>query len=160
METKFKKGMLVVANNKFNTVGNITDITESTGTKKGLLYKVDNQYVFEDELIPMDEFVHSPNYYLNVINELKDELIKAIEEYGKILKTGDAEYKFYKKSRPVINFGKDVITIKSVKMRGMNIIIKTDTDKEIDATLNYNAHLWCYWHIFHDIECKKMKIKG
>lgn len=159
MDKELKLGMLVIGENDIcREEGRIDYICESTGTRKGKLYRVGINYFFEDEIVPM-EFKNSPRDYNNNIINLKDDLVYAIKEYGYTLKNGTINYNFQPKSMcPCVKFGTETITIKKISITSNdNIIITTDDNRQIDATYNYNVHLWCYWHIYDDIEKKKRK---
>ena len=68
-------------------------------------------------------------------------------------------YNFHQKDvYPYVEFGTDDIKIKRITATPYKIItITTDDNRKLDATYNYNVHLWCYWHIYDDIEKKKKK---
>ena len=69
MDKELKLGMLVIGENDIcREEGRIDYICESTGTRKGKLYRVGINYFFEDEIVPM-EFKNSPrDYSNNIIN--------------------------------------------------------------------------------------------
>lgn len=157
MDKELKLGMLAIGeNNICRQEGHISDICESTGTRKGKLYKVGINYFFEDEIIPM-EFNNSPRGYYDIVIKLKEDLFNAIKEYGYTLKNGNMRYNFnLKGSYPCVDFGSEKIKIKRITVTPYDIItITTDNDRQLDATYNYNVHLFCYWHIYDDIEKKK-----
>lgn len=159
MDKKLKLGMLVIGENDIcREEGRIDKICESTGTRKGKLYRVGINYFFEDEITPMD-FNNSPRYYYNIISKMEDDLVYAIKKYGYKLKNGNIRYNFHPKSMyPCVKFGTETIEIKRISITPCDrIIITTDDNRQFDATHNYNAHLWCYWHIYDDIEKKKRK---
>ena len=115
-------------------------------------------YFFEDEITPM-EFNNSPRDYYNIVSKMEEDLVYAIKKYGYKLKNGTINYNFHPKSMyPCVKFGTETITIKKISITPCDkIIITTDDNRQIDATYNYNVHLWCYWHIYDDIEKKKRK---
>lgn len=159
MDKELKLGMLVIGENDIcREEGRIDKICESTGTRKGKLYKVGINYFFDDEITPM-EFNNSPRDYYNIISKMEEDLVYAIKKYGYRLKNGTIRYNFHPKSMyPCVKFGTETITIKKISITSNdNIIITTDDNRQIDATYNYNVHLWCYWHIYDDIEKKKRK---
>lgn len=159
MDKELKLGMLVIGDNGiYRQEGHIDNICESTGTRKGKLYKVGIRYFFEDEITPM-EFNNSPRGYYNMAVDMKADLFYAIEEYGYTLKNGTMRYNFHQKgSYPCIDFGSEKIKIKRISVTPYDIItITTDDNRQLDATSNYNVQLWCYWHIYDDIEKKKKK---
>ena len=159
MDKELKLGMLVIGeNNIHRDEGRIDEICESTGTRKGKLYKVGYNYFFEDEIIPM-EFNNSPRDYYDIVINMKEDLLYAIKEYGCTLKNGTMYYNFNPKgSYPCTVFGAENIKIKRITVTPYKIItITTDDNRQLDATYNYNVHLWCYWHIYDDIEKKKKK---
>ena len=157
MDKELKLGMLVIGeNNIHRDEGRIDEIRESTGTRKGKLYKVGYNYFFEDEIIPM-EFNNSPRDYYDIVINMKEDLLYAIKEYGCTLKNGTMYYNFHPKGAyPCVGFGAENIKIKRITVIPYKIItITTDDNRQLDATYNYNVHLWCYWHIYDDIEKKK-----
>ena len=159
MDKELKLGMLVIGENEtYRQEGRIDCICESTGTRNGKLYRVGINYFSEDEIIPM-EFNNSPSWYYDIVIKMKEDLLYAIKEYGYKLKNGDMRYNFHQKdSYPYVEFGTDDIKIKRITATPYKIItITTDDNRKIDATYNYNVHLWCYWHIYDDIEKKKKK---
>lgn len=159
MDKELKLGMLVIGENDIcREEGRIDKICESTGTRKGKLYKVGINYFFDDEITPM-EFNNSPRDYYNIISKMEEDLVYAIKKYGYKLKNGTIRYNYHPKSMyPCVKFGTETITIKKISITSNdNIIITTDDNRQIDATYNYNVHLWCYWHIYDDIEKKKRK---
>jgi hypothetical protein len=159
MNKELKLGMLVIGeNNIYRQEGRIDDICESTGTRKGKLYRVGINYFFEDEIIPM-EFNNSPRGYYDIVIKMKEDLFYAIKEYGCTLKNGTMRYNFHPKgSYPRVEFGAEKISIKRITVTPHDIItITTDDNRQLDATYDYNVHLWCYWHIYDDIEKKKKK---
>ena len=159
MGKELKLGMLVIGeNNIHHDEGRIDEICESTGIRKGKLYRVDNNYYFEDEIIPM-EFNNSPRDYYDIVINMKKDLLYAIKEYGRTLKNGTMCYNFHSKGAyPCVGFGTENRKIKRIKVTPCKTItITTDDNRQLDATHNYNVHLWCYWHIYDDIEKKKKK---
>ena len=159
MDKELKLGMLVIGeNNIYRQEGRIDDICESTGTRKGKLYRVGINYFFEDEITPI-EFNNSPKGYYDIIIKMKEDLLYAIKEHGSILKNGTMRYNFNQKSLyPFVEFGSEKIKIKRITVTPHDIItITTDDNRQLDATYNYNVHLLCYWHIYNDIEKKKKK---
>ena len=159
MDKKLKLGMLVIGENDIcREEGRIDKICESTGTRKGKLYRVGINYFFEDEIIPM-EFNNSPRDYYDIVINMKEDLLYAIKEYGCTLKNGTMYYNFNPKGAyPCVGFGAENIKIKRITVIPYKIItITTDDNRQLDATYNYNVHLWCYWHIYDDIEKKKKK---
>ena len=160
MDKELKLGMLVIGENDIcREEGRINQICESTGTLKGKLYRVGNNYFFEDEITPM-EFNNSPRDYYDIIIKMKEDLVYAIKEYGRTLKNGTMRYDFHPKSMYpcCVKFGAESIGIKRISITPYdNIIITTDDNRQLDATYDYNIHLWCYWHIYDDIEKKKRK---
>lgn len=156
MDKELKLGMLVIGENSvYRDEGRIDEIRESTGTRKGKLYKVGYNYFFEDEIIPM-EFNNSPRDYYDIVINMKEDLLYAIKEYGCTLKNGTMYYNFNPKAYPCVGFGAENIKIKRITVIPYKIItITTDDNRQLDATYNYNVHLWCYWHIYDDIEKKK-----
>lgn len=159
MDKELKLGMLVIGENDIcREEGRINKICESTGERKGKLYRVGINYFFDDEITPM-EFNNSPRDYYNIISKMEEDLVYAIKKYGYKLKNGTIRYNFHPKSMyPCVKFGTETITIKKISITSNdNIIITTDDNRQIDATYNYNVHLWCYWHIYDDIEKKKRK---
>ena len=159
MDKKLKLGMLVIGENDIcREEGRIDKICESTGTRKGKLYRVGINYFFEDEIIPM-EFNNSPRDYYNIVSKMEEDLVYAIKKYGYKLKNGTIRYNFHPKSMyPYVKFGAESIEIKRISITPCDkIIITTDDNRQFDATHNYNVHLWCYWHIYDDIEKKKRK---
>ena len=159
MSKELKLGMLVIGENDIcREEGRIDKICKSTGTRKGKLYRVGINYFFEDEITPMD-FNNSPRYYYNIVSKMEDDLVYAIKKYGYKLKNGTIRYNFHPKSMyPCVKFGAESIEIKRISITPCDrIIITTDDNRQMDATHNYNVHLWCYWHIYDDIEKKKKK---
>ena len=159
MGKELKLGMLVIGENDIcREEGRIDKICESTGTRKGKLYRVGINYFFEDEITPM-EFNNSPRDYYGIVSKMEEDLVYAIKKYGYKLKNGTINYNFHPKSMyPCVKFGTETITIKKISITPCDkIIITTDDNRQIDATYNYNVHLWCYWHIYDDIEKKKRK---
>ena len=159
MDKELKLGMLVIGENDIcREEGRIDKICESTGTRKGKLYRVGINYFFEGEIIPM-EFNNSPRDYYNIVSKMEEDLVYAIKKYGYKLKNGTIRYNFHPKSMyPCVTFGTETIAIKKISITPCDkIIITTDDNRQIDATYNYNVHLWCYWHIYDDIEKKKRK---
>ena len=159
MDKELKLGMLVIADNRINhQEGHIDDICESTGTRKGKLYRVGIDYFFEDEIIPM-EFNNSPRGYYDIFIKMKEDLLCAIKEYGRTLKNGTMSYNFRPKGfYPCVEFGAEKIKIKRISVAPHEIItITTDDNRQLDVTYNYNVQLWCYWHIYDDIEKIKKK---
>jgi hypothetical protein len=159
MNKELKLGMLVIGENSiYRQEGRIDDICESTGTRKGKLYRVGINYFFEDEIIPM-EFNNSPRWYYDIVIKMKEDLFYAIKEYGYTLKNGTMRYNFRQKGLyPCVEFGAEKIKIKRITVTPHDIItITTDDNRQLDATYDYNVHLWCYWHIYDDIEKKKKK---
>ena len=159
MDKELKLGMLVIGENDIcREEGRIDKICESTGTRKGKLYRVGINYFFEDEITPM-EFNNSPRDYYGIISKMEEDLVYAIKKYRYKLKNGTINYNFHPKSMyPCVKFGTETITIKKISITPCDkIIITTDDNRQIDATYNYNVHLWCYWHIYDDIEKKKRK---
>ena len=159
MDKELKLGMLVIGENDIcREEGRINQICESTGTRKCKLYRVGINYFFEDEIIPM-EFNNSPRDYYNIVSKMEEDLVYAIKKYGYKLKNGTIRYNFHPKSMyPYVKFGAESIEIKRISITPCDkIIITTDDNRQIDATYNYNVHLWCYWHIYDDIEKKKRK---
>lgn len=159
MNKELKLGMLVIGENSiYRQEGRIDDICESTGTRKGKLYRVGINYFFEDEIIPM-EFNNSPRGYYDIVIKMKEDLFYAIKEYGYTLKNGTMRYNFHPKGLyPCVEFGAEKIKIKRITVTPHDIItITTDDNRQLDATYDYNVHLWCYWHIYDDIEKKKKK---
>ena len=154
MDKELKLGMLVIGENDIcREEGRIDKICESTGTRKGKLYRVGINYFFEDEITPM-EFNNSPRDYYNIVSKMEEDVVEAIKKYGYKLKNGTIRYNFHPKSMyPCVKFGADCIEIKRISITPCDkIIITTDDNRQIDATYNYNVHLWCYWHIYDDIE--------
>lgn len=159
MDKELKLGMLVIGENDIcREEGRINQICESTGTRKGKLYRVGINYFFDDEITPM-EFNNSPRDYYNIISKMEEDLVYAIKKYGYKLKNGTIRYNFHPKSMyPYVKFGAESIEIKRISITPCDkIIITTDDNRQSDATHNYNVHLWCYWHIYDDIEKKKKK---
>ena len=159
MNKELELGMLVIGENDIcREEGRIDKICESTGERKGKLYRVGINYFFEDEIIPM-EFNNSPRDYYNIISKMEEDLVYAIKKYGYKLKNGTIRYNFHPKSMyPYVKFGAESIEIKRISITPCDkIIITTDDNRQLDATHNYNVHLWCYWHIYDDIEKKKKK---
>ena len=159
MDKELKLGMLVIGENEIHRQeGRIDRICESTGTQNGKLYRVGINYFSEDEIIPM-EFNNSPRDYYNIVSKMEEDLVYAIKKYGYKLKNGTIRYNFHPKSMyPCVKFGAESIEIKRISITPCDkIIITTDDNRQIDATYNYNVHLWCYWHIYDDIEKKKRK---
>ena len=159
MDKELKLGMLVIGENDIcREEGRIDKICESTGERKGKLYRVGINYFFEDEIIPM-EFNNSPRDYYNIVSKMEEDLVYAIKKYGYKLKNGTIRYNFHPKSMyPYVKFGAESIEIKRISITPCDkIIITTDDNRQFDATHNYNVHLWCYWHIYDDIEKKKRK---
>ena len=159
MDKKLKLGMLVIGENDIcREEGRIDKICESTGERKGKLYRVGINYFFDDEITPM-EFNNSPRDYYNIISKMEEDLVYAIKKYGYKLKNGTIRYNFHPKSMyPCVKFGEDCIEIKRISITPCDkIIITTDDNRQFEATHNYNVHLWCYWHIYDDIEKKKRK---
>ena len=159
MDKELKLGMLVIGENDIcREEGRIDYICESTGERKGKLYRVGINYFFEDEITPM-EFNNSPRDYYNIVSKMEEDLVYAIKKYGYKLKNGTIRYNFHPKSMyPYVKFGAESIEIKRISITPCDkIIITTDDNRQIDATYNYNVHLWCYWHIYDDIEKKKRK---
>ena len=159
MDKELKLGMLVIGENDIcREEGRIDKICESTGERKGKLYRVGINYFFEDEITPM-EFNNSPRDYYNIVSKMEEDLVYAIKKYGYKLKNGTIRYNFHPKSMyPYVKFGAESIEIKRISITPCDkIIITTDDNRQIDATYNYNVHLWCYWHIYDDIEKKKRK---
>lgn len=160
MDKELKLGMLVIGENDiYRHEGRIEDICESTGERKGKLYKVGINYFFEDEITPM-EFNNSPRGYYNMVVDMKDDLLSAIKEYGYTLNNGDMRYNFHDKELPCVEFGSEKIRIERITVKPYDFIkITTDDNRQLDATYNYNVHLYCYWHIYDDIAKKKKKEK-
>ena len=159
MDKELKLGMLVIGENDIcREEGRIDKICESTGERKGKLYRVGINYFFEDEITPM-EFNNSPRDYYNIVSKMEEDLVYAIKKYGYKLKNGTIRYNFHPKSMyPCVKFGTETIAIKKISITPCDkIIITTDDNRQFDATHNYNVHLWCYWHIYDDIEKKKRK---
>ena len=158
MDKELKLGMLVIGDNSiYRQEGRIDEIRESTGTRKGKMYRVGINYFFEDEIIPM-EFSNSPRGYYDIVIKMKEDLLYAIKEYGYTLKNGTIRYNFHQKNLPCVEFGAAAIKIKRISVASYDIItITTDDNRQLNATFNYNVHLWCYWHIYNDIEKKKKK---
>lgn len=159
MDKKLKLGMLVIGENDIcREEGRINKICESTGERKGKLYRVGINYFFDDEITPM-EFNNSPRDYYNIISKMEEDLVYAIKKYGYKLKNGTIRYNFHPKSMyPCVKFGAESIEIKRISITPCDrIIITTDDNRQFEATHNYNVHLWCYWHIYDDIEKKKRK---
>ena len=156
MSKELELGMLVIGENDIcREEGRINQICESTGARKGELYRVGINYFFEDEIIPM-EFNNSPRDYYDIVIKMREDLVYAIKEYGCTLKNGTMRYDF--RPKPCVKFGAESIEIKRISITPYdNIIITTDDNRQLDATYNYNVHLWCYWHIYDDIEKKKRK---
>ena len=160
MDKELKLGMFVIGeNNICRREGRIEEICESTGTRKGKLYRVGGNSFFEDEITPMMEFNNYPRGYYNIVIEMKDDLLSAIKEYGYTLKNGNMRYNFHPKSScPCVEFGSEKIRIKKITVSHYDTItITTDDNRQLDATYNYNVHLWCYWYIYNDIEKKNRK---
>ena len=158
MENVFRIGTLVTADNGLNYAeGRITSICKSTGTKKGMIYKVGNNYFFGDEIKPVG-FNNTPNGYYDIITELKEDLFSAIRQYGHTFKNGSMSYSFKKSSRPFINFGSMKIRIKQIIISPCcEITIVTEDGEKFGATYDYNVYMYCYWAIYADVENKAKK---
>ena len=105
MDKELKLGMLVIGeNNIHRDEWRIDEICESTGARKGKLYRVGYNYFFEDEIIPM-EFNNSPRDYYNIVSKMEEDLVYAIKKYGYKLKNGTIRYNFHPKSMyPYVKF--------------------------------------------------------
>lgn len=84
---KYQIGQYAVAQNEVNCdSGNITEITQSTGTKKGILYKIGINYYFESDIIKVVD-AKPPIIYWKELGEIersiKQEICDIVQKYGK-----------------------------------------------------------------------------
>lgn len=89
---EYQIGQCVLASNSFNCdEGKITEITQSTGTKKGALYKINNNYYFAEDIKKVFEVEDTPNNYYCAIKDIEekmeDEIYNLVMKYAKINET-------------------------------------------------------------------------